>query len=316
MTLHPAFDLERRALDFLWLEVTSKCNLRCVHCYADSGPAAPLEQGMTFENWRQILRQASALACRKVQFIGGEPTLYPRLMDLIREARDVGFEFIEIFTNGTSLTEERLKAFHRDGVRLAVSVYGPGAGVHEQVTATSGSFARTMAGIRTALALGMTVRAGVIDAGSNSAQAAETLALLRGIGVKSVRVDRVRGIGRGAALAPNPNPREELCGACWRGRLCVTADGSAFPCVFARFCRVGEASQGLPAIVESLELKRFRTQMWLERAGRSACDPESEVCAPGCEPEPGLDYCSPDYSKDEHCEPSARRCYPNTPCHP
>src|SRR5208283_2388709 len=31
-----------RGLDFLWLELTSRCNLQCVHCYAESGPSSAL----------------------------------------------------------------------------------------------------------------------------------------------------------------------------------------------------------------------------------------------------------------------------------
>jgi len=316
MTLQPAFDFERQGLDFLWLEVTKKCNLECLHCYAESSPQAPLLQRMTYDDWRRTLQQAWVLGCRKVQFIGGEPTLYPRLPDLIEEARGIGYEFIEVFTNGTTLSDPLLDTFKRCAVRVAFSFYGPSADVHEQVTTRTGSFERTLGNIRKAVNLGLPVRVGIIAMGLNAGRVQETRALLNGLGVTSVRVDRVRGIGRGGALSPNPDQQEELCGACWRGKLCITADGSVFPCVFARFCRVGDARCGLDAVNESTELNQFRRQMRKDQGGGQACDPESEDCAPGCEPKPGVDYCHPDYSKDDPCEPSARHCYPNTPCHP
>src|SRR2546430_1591085 len=81
-------------LDFLWLEVTGKCNLRCVHCYADSGPQRHLHEHMSQEDWQDALDQAATLGCRAVQFIGGEPTMYPALPALIRRARELGFDTV------------------------------------------------------------------------------------------------------------------------------------------------------------------------------------------------------------------------------
>src|SRR5271157_1633672 len=76
-----------RKLDFLWLELTPRCNLRCSHCYADAGPNLP--EGMSYENWSDVLRQAFDLGCRSVQFTSGEPT--PDLLVLHhRRARDDG----------------------------------------------------------------------------------------------------------------------------------------------------------------------------------------------------------------------------------
>lgn len=74
-------------LDFLWLEITAQCNLSCVHCYADASPSKALYGNLGLEDWLDALRQAANLGCRKVQFIGGEPTLHPDLPKLIASAR-------------------------------------------------------------------------------------------------------------------------------------------------------------------------------------------------------------------------------------
>ena len=63
-------------LQFLWLELTNRCNLRCVHCYTDSHPGSGHRDRLTTEDLESVLRQAYALGCRSVQFIGGEPQLY------------------------------------------------------------------------------------------------------------------------------------------------------------------------------------------------------------------------------------------------
>src|SRR5438128_284987 len=92
--------LSMEGLRFLWLELTSKCNLECVHCYADSNPAKPLHEAMTVVDWRKALVEANQLGCQNVQFIGGEPTLYPRLADLIDWARRCAYQRVEVYTNG------------------------------------------------------------------------------------------------------------------------------------------------------------------------------------------------------------------------
>ena len=74
-------------LKFLWLELTRKCNLECVHCYTDSSPARDLYETLGADDWKRALREAATLDCRSVQFIGGEPTLHPELPDLIDRFR-------------------------------------------------------------------------------------------------------------------------------------------------------------------------------------------------------------------------------------
>jgi MoaA/NifB/PqqE/SkfB family radical SAM enzyme len=75
------------SLNMLWLELTPRCSLQCVHCYADSGPDRPLYSGLGRDDWAKALRQASDLGCKRVQFIGGEPTLHPALSDLVASER-------------------------------------------------------------------------------------------------------------------------------------------------------------------------------------------------------------------------------------
>src|SRR5688572_23684207 len=101
------------AFDFLWLEVTPHCNLTCTHCYADSSPQRPLHDAMQPADWIAMLDEASDLGCRRVQFVGGEPTLYPALGTLVYHARSRCFTDIEVYTNGTVLTQALKDLFVR-----------------------------------------------------------------------------------------------------------------------------------------------------------------------------------------------------------
>ena len=127
MMLHPATP----QLDFLWLELTNQCNLQCSHCYAESGPYAGREDTLVRSQYEALLAEAWQIGCRRVQFIGGEPTLNHDLGDLIRFAADIGYEFVEVFTNLTRLPDELLACFARHHVHVATSVYASRSGTHD-----------------------------------------------------------------------------------------------------------------------------------------------------------------------------------------
>jgi molybdenum cofactor biosynthesis enzyme MoaA len=79
--------MDADGLDFLWLELTNRCNLRCVHCYTDSHPGSGDRDLLTTGAYESLLRQAYELGCRRVQFIGGEPPLHPDLLRLLGTAK-------------------------------------------------------------------------------------------------------------------------------------------------------------------------------------------------------------------------------------
>lgn len=84
-------------------EITSRCNLACPVCFADSGrdtrPFAPLASLQRELVW--IREHAGEVV---LQLSGGEPTLHPDLPDLTREARRL-FPAVQLNTNGLALAE-------------------------------------------------------------------------------------------------------------------------------------------------------------------------------------------------------------------
>ena len=55
---------------FLELEITQFCQLKCTHCYSNSGPDAG-RGTMTPGDWQRLMDQAAAIGVTTVQFIGG-----------------------------------------------------------------------------------------------------------------------------------------------------------------------------------------------------------------------------------------------------
>ncbi|MGI5187306.1 radical SAM protein [Promicromonospora sp. CA-289599] len=113
ITTTPATPSEGAGLKFVWLEVTGKCQLECVHCYADSGPAGT-HGVMTTADWRRVIDQCAALGVGMVQFIGGEPTLHPDLPTLVEHALESGLE-VEVFSNLVHVSTRMWDTFTRPG---------------------------------------------------------------------------------------------------------------------------------------------------------------------------------------------------------
>ncbi len=86
------------------IDVTENCNLACSYCFASSRPGlkdVPIE---TVRGRMETVLQHSGPT--PIQFSGGEPTVRDDLPELVAMARDMGFEHIEINSNGIRLAEE------------------------------------------------------------------------------------------------------------------------------------------------------------------------------------------------------------------
>ena len=98
------------------------CNMRCGHCFATSlhTEHLPLDEAS------EIVRLLSQAGFTKINFAGGEPTLYPELDNLIREAKESGMT-TSIITNGTKITDIWLDAMsgYLDWVALSIDSANP-----------------------------------------------------------------------------------------------------------------------------------------------------------------------------------------------
>ena len=99
-----------RELTDLRISLTDRCNLRCVYCMpADGIDFRPPEELLQDDELRLLVRVAAELGVRKVRLTGGEPTVRPGLVDLVRGiAATPGIDDVALTTNGLLL--DRLAA--------------------------------------------------------------------------------------------------------------------------------------------------------------------------------------------------------------
>ncbi|MFI5176728.1 MAG: tetraether lipid synthase Tes [Terriglobia bacterium] len=84
------------------VDLTNRCNLTCPVCFANANASGYLYEP-SLEHIRkmlQALRNERPVACRVVQFSGGEPTLHPRFIEILRMAAEMGFSHLQAATNG------------------------------------------------------------------------------------------------------------------------------------------------------------------------------------------------------------------------
>lgn len=269
-------------LDFLWLELTNRCNLQCVHCYTESHPHSGDRDLLTAQDYDRLMREAYDLGCHKLQFIGGEPQLNRDFQKLLVTANEIGFEFIEVFSNLTQLKEETLCYAADNGICFATSVYSDQPEAHDAITRVKSSHARTIGNLKRLIDKGIETRAATIVIDQDRASVKRTKRFLSKLGVTHVSSAEVREFGRGEEIVARPAQLEGLCGHCWRGKLCVAPDGAAYPCVMARQWPVGNVLEmSLAGIVAGRQLHDMRRTIfdtvWLPKTAEVGIGSEAGI---------------------------------------
>lgn len=283
-------------LNGMWLELTNKCNLSCVHCYNASSPYAQ-SSALDQRDFENVISEAAAAGCQSIQFIGGEPTVSYLLIPLMKYAAAMKLTFIEIYSNLFSVSNNLVATAKATGAVFATSFYSHVPEIHDAITMRRGSFARTSESIRRLVGAGLDVRAGFIEMEENRGHLTETERYLHALGVKTIGRDVVRGFGR--AARGSKNNIDELCGACGQGTLCINYDGTVSPCVMSKFLSLGRVGQSsLISMVAGSALKEFRQRL-IKTKNDSMCPPSG--CEPNCNPQ---------------CSPNCQPCYPWGKCDP
>jgi MoaA/NifB/PqqE/SkfB family radical SAM enzyme len=287
-------------LDTLWLDLTRKCPLECVHCYNDSGPTGS-HGSMTRDDWTRVIDEAATCDIQRVQFIGGEPTAHPDFGELLDHALNHRLT-VEVFSNLVQVSPRSWELFQRRGLSLATSYYSDRADEHAAITGRPRSHGRTRANIAQAVTLGVPIRVGIIAA-HHQQRVDEARQDLESLGVGRIHVDHLRPFGRGSAGQPPDASR--LCGQCGKGAACVGPTGAVSPCVFSTWITVGNVhTDPLTAILRGTALSEANAAI-RAAAASSRCSPEgdSSPCSPeaGSDCDPNLE-CNPGFGGSE-CDP-------------
>ena len=248
--------IEAPKLRTFWCELTLKCNLKCLHCYACANKSSVKNLNEDF--WKSVIDQAAGLNIHCLQFIGGEPLLHEHFWSLLDYAIHKNkFDYVEIFTNGTLIKQKDFSYLKENQVHIATSLYSVRADVHDQITQVPGSFEKTWEFIDNLKKYKIPFRVACIVLSLNEPYMKEFRKKMKKLKIESYKGDPVRLIGRAMEnkhLQPKyiekinnipPMPHwEDFCinhewNSCWGRTICVRYDGILIPCVFARDIELG-----------------------------------------------------------------------------
>jgi radical SAM protein with 4Fe4S-binding SPASM domain len=135
---------ERRPV-VVW-NITKACNLKCIHCYNDSGPA-PADNELSTAEAKNVLKDLAHFGTPVILFSGGEPLLRRDIFELLQFAHQLGLRTV-LSTNGTLINADIAKKIKQHYVSyVGISLDGIGE-INDKFRGVSGAFGKAVEGIK------------------------------------------------------------------------------------------------------------------------------------------------------------------------
>ncbi len=189
-------DFEQRPFIAIW-ETTQACDLACVHCRACAQPMRSSDELTTAEA-KSLIDEIAAMAVPVFVLTGGDPLKRPDIFEIVRYAAERRVR-ISLTPSATPLlTKEAIVGLKECGLaRLAVSLDGPTAEIHDAFRRVSGSFQWTMDAVRWAREIGLPVQINTTITRHNFGQIHDVIHLLESLDITLWSVFFLVPTGRG-----------------------------------------------------------------------------------------------------------------------
>lgn len=149
-----------RKIDYAKIYLTDKCNLKCVYCIPEDEVDKNnlMNDTLSLHDYKFIINGLSQVGIRKIRFTGGEPLLYPHLIELIKYTRiECNINDIAITTNGIGL-DEMAYELKQSGVKTVnISLDSLKSYKYKSIT-RGGNLADVLKSINECLSLGIKVK--------------------------------------------------------------------------------------------------------------------------------------------------------------
>ena len=143
------------------IDLTNRCNMRCPICFANAGAVGYVSEPDFDEVVRQLtaLRQMRPTPTTAIQFTGGEPTIHPDFLKIVRTSGEMGFSHIQIATNGIRIADADFarQAAEAGLHTLYLQFDGVGPAAYEHTRNCPGIWEKKLAAIENCRKTGMKV---------------------------------------------------------------------------------------------------------------------------------------------------------------
>jgi radical SAM protein with 4Fe4S-binding SPASM domain len=197
--------------------ITRACNLKCLHCYESAG-IKDSDELTTQEALHgiDILADAGVLI---LAFSGGEPTIRPDILQLIRHSTDRGM-FTAVATNAIVFSSrKRVREFKEAGLQFAqISLDGLNPQTHDSFRGVPGTFEKTVQGIKNCVAEGLFVEMATTGTRYNIKEIPALIDFAAQLHVNWFMLYNFIPTGRGTEIVESdltPDEREDVLKTCW-----------------------------------------------------------------------------------------------------
>lgn len=140
----------------LFVSVTNRCNVKCLHCMPDSRVALPGE--LSAAEILGLVDQAAEMGVPRIAFTGGEPTLHPNIMAFLRRASEKGLR-VDLETSASRYRPGYVNALADAGLKvLCLSLDSAASEGHDSFRGVPGLFRKVVAAAAEGSSRGLDVR--------------------------------------------------------------------------------------------------------------------------------------------------------------
>ena len=197
--MRPNLDFDQTPFIVIW-ETTQACDLSCVHCRACAQPVRNALELSTDEA-KRLIDEVAALEAPVFVLTGGDPLKRPDIFELVQYASDHGVR-ISLTPSATPLlTRDAILRLKQCGLaRLAISLDGPNAEIHDKFRRVPGSYQWTLNAVRWAREIGLPVQINTTITRHNLQDIDSTIALLETLDIVLWSVFFLVPTGRGSTI--------------------------------------------------------------------------------------------------------------------
>lgn len=190
--------------------VTRRCNLKCQHCYRDSGPeAGSLQKELSTEQGKKLLAELAAEDFSLVILSGGEPLLRDDLAELVSQASNLGL-YPVLGTSAVDLTENKILELKQAGLQgMGISIDSSEAEIHDEFRGVKGSWKQAVAAARRVVEHELPVQINATISRENQQDIDEMIRLAENIGARSFHPFFLVPTGRGKEIEESALRPEE-----------------------------------------------------------------------------------------------------------
>lgn len=188
--------LTRYSPQFITVEITDKCHMKCEHCYVEASNKN--YNHMHLDTFKSIVDYAQDMGIRRLEITGGEIFLHPQIDDILKYVFKNFKREIYILTSGTLVSNDFYNILFpyikEERISLQVSLDGP-PHFHDKFRGVDGSFNAAISFLKNISDLGFNVYVSTTISSQSLVEIEELIEKVKKEGLPNIRFGKVMDLG-------------------------------------------------------------------------------------------------------------------------